>query len=233
MSMHGLSGRDGAGTATALPPRTSSPFTQLAERLPRSGRQRRPGMVAAGVVVIAGCATVAAALAVRSDHRVAVLAVARPVSAGQTVGEADLRVARISGSGVSAMAAASLSSVVGETATSSLAPGTLLEPSMLTRQPLPAPGAEVVAVAVKSAQVPAGLAAGRRVSLVQVAASGGRSGAGADPVMVASAPVVALRTEGSGDVTVLSVQVPAEVAPAVAQSAAAGTLAVTLLPVSP
>ena len=234
MSVDGLSGRNGAGPATAVPPpRTSSPLSQLAERLPRSRRQRRPGMLAAGVVVIGGCAAVAAGLASRADHSVAVLAVARPVAAGQPVAAGDLRVARISGGGLSAISAAALSTVVGETATSSLTPGTLLESSMLSRQSVPAPGAQLVAVALKSTQVPAGVAAGRRVSLVQTTSGSGRGTAGAGAVLVTSAPVVALSGNAAGDVVVLSVQVPGDVAPVVAQSAAAGTLAVTLLPVTP
>ena len=234
MSVDGLSGRNGGGSATAVStPRSSSPLSQLAERLPRSRRQRRPGMLAAGVVVIAGCAAVAAGLAARAEHAVAVLAVARPVAAGQTVAAADLRVARISGSGLSAMSASALLTVVGETATSSLTPGTLLESSMLSRQSVPAPGAQLVAVALKSTQVPAGVAAGRLVSLVLTGSAGGRGPSGAGAVLVTSAPVVALSGNASGDVLVLSVQVPGGVAPMVAQAAAAGTLAVTLLPVMP
>src|SRR5436309_4702223 len=104
---------NGAGTSTAVPPpRSTSPFQQLGERLPRTRRQRRPGMVAAGVVLIGGFATVAAGLAARSDHSVAVLAIARPVGAGQVLTAGDVRVAHISGSGVSALSAASLGSIV-------------------------------------------------------------------------------------------------------------------------
>src|SRR3954470_7621722 len=107
-----MTGRNGAGSTAVPPPRAASPLQQLGERLPRSRRQRRPGMVAAGVVLIGGFATVAAGLVARSDDAVSVLAVARPVAAGQTVLPADFRVARISGSGVSAMPAAELSQVV-------------------------------------------------------------------------------------------------------------------------
>jgi hypothetical protein len=189
-------------------------------------------MVAAGVVLIGGFATVAAGLVARSDHSLSVLAVARPVAAGQVVSPADLRVAHISGSGVSAMSASSLSQVVGETATSSLAPGTLLQSSMLTRSPVPGAGLQVVAVAEKSSLIPAGVAPGRSVSLVQlVPASGGHANGGG--VLVDRALVVGVRTDPTGGTTVLSVQVPASLAPTVAQSVAAGALAVTLLPVAP
>jgi hypothetical protein len=188
-------------------------------------------MVAAGVVLIGGFATVAAGLVARSDHSVSVLAIARPVAAGQVVSLADVRIAHISGSGVSAMSASSLSVVVGETATSSLTPGTLLQSSMLTRSTVPPAGMQVVAVAQKSTFVPAGVAPGRSVSLVQTpAAAGGHVTAGG--VLVARALVVGVRTDATGGTTVLSVEVPASLAPTVAQAVAAGALAVTLLPVA-
>jgi hypothetical protein len=234
VSANSMTGRNGAGTSTAVPPpRSMSPFQQLGERLPRSRRQRRPGMVAAGAVLIGGFATVAAGLVARSDHSVSVLAVARPVAVGQVLSPADLRVARISGSGLSAMSASSLSLVVGETATSSLTPGMLLQSSMLTRSPVPGAGLQAVAVAEKSSLVPAGVAAGRSVSLIQVPTAGGGHTAGGGGVLVDRALVVAVRTDPTGGTTVLSVEVPASLAPTVAQSVAAGALAVTLLPVAP
>lgn len=232
MSLDSMTGRNGSGSTSVPPARTSSPLQQLGERLPRSRRKRRPGMVAAGVVLVGGFATVAAGLVARSDHTVAVLAVARPVAAGQVLTTSDLRVARISGSGLSAMPASALSSVVGETATGALQPGTLLVASMLSRSPVPGAGLQVVAVAEKSTLVPVGVTAGRYVSLVQVAAQG-RSGSAAGPVLVDRARVVGVRVDQTGGTTVLSVEVPSQLAPAVAQSVASGALAVTLLPVAP
>ena len=233
MSLDAMTGRNGAGTTAVPPPRASSPLQQLSERLPRGRRQRRPGMVAAGVVLVGGFASVAAGLVARADHAVAVLAVARPVSAGQVLTADDVRIAHISGSGVSALSAASLSTVGGETATSSLAPGTLLTNAMLTRAAVPSSGSQVVAVAEKSTLVPVGVVAGRYVSLVQVPVGQSRSGAESGAVLVDRALVVGVRTDPTGGVVVLSVQVPATSAPAVAQAVAAGGLAVTLLPVAP
>jgi hypothetical protein len=189
-------------------------------------------MVAAGVVLVGGFATVGAGLVAGSDRTVAVLAIARPVAAGQVLTASDVRVARISGSGVSAMSASGLSSVVGETATGGLQPGTLLVASMLSRSPVPSAGLQVVAVAEKSTLTPVGVAAGRYVSLVQVLAPG-RPGSPARSVLVDRARVVGVRVEPTGGTTVLSVEVPSQLAPAVAQSVAAGALAVTLLPVAP
>jgi hypothetical protein len=189
-------------------------------------------MTAFGVVLIAGCATVAASLVAGGDHAFAVLALARDVPAGQVVSAADIRVAHISGSGVSAMSASSLQQVVGETAVESLPAGTVLQPAMLSRAPVPATGLQVVAIAEKAALVPAGVTSGRDVSLVLVSANAGQDGS-AGSVIVPRARVVGVRSDPTGGITVLSVEVPAASAPAVAQSVAAGSLAVTLLPVSP
>jgi len=230
VSLDALTGANGSGRSAVPPPRATSPLQQLGERLPRSRRQRRPGMVAAGIVLIGGFATVAAGLVARSDHSVAVLAVVRSVPAGHVLSAEDLRVARISGGGLSALSASSLSTVIGETATSSLSPGTLLVSSMLSRTPVPAVGLQVVAVAEKSTLVPVGVAAGRFVSLVQVSTA---QNAGRGSVLVERAQVVGVQSDATGGVTVLSVQVPSALAPAVAQSVAAGSLAVTLLPVAP
>jgi len=232
VSLNSLTGRNDAGATTVPPPRTTSPLQQLTERLPRARRQRRPGMVAAGIVVVAGFATVTAGLVARSDHTIAVLAVARPVAAGQVVTPADLRIAHISGSGVAAMSAASLATVVGETATSSLAPGTLLVSSMLARSSVPAVGSQLVAVAEKSTLVPVGVTSGRYVSLVQVPAAQGNPTGDAGSVLVDRALVVGVRSDPTGGTTVLSVQVPSSLAPAVARAVATGGLAVTLLPVA-
>ena len=130
------------------------------------------------------------------------------------------------------MSAASLASVVGETATSSLAPGTLLVSSMLARSSVPAVGSQLVAVAEKSTLVPVGVTSGRYVSLVQVPAAQGNPTGDAGSVLVDRALVVGVRSDPTGGTTVLSVQVPSSLAPAVARAVATGGLAVTLLPVA-
>src|SRR3954470_4667725 len=105
----------------------------------------------------------------------------------------------------------------------------LLQSSRLPGSPVPGAGVEPAPVGGKSRLVPAGVAAGRSVSLIQVpTAGGGHTGGGG--VLVDRALVVAVRTDPTGGTTVLSVEVPASLAPTVAQSVAAGALAVTLLP---
>jgi hypothetical protein len=201
----------------------------LTDRLPRPRRQRRPALMVVGVLVAALCAVVSASLVARNDHTVAVLALARPVAAGQVLTAGDLRIAHVAGGGVAALGASSLATVVGETSTSSLPMGTLLVPGMVTRQTVPAAGSQVVAVAVKAGLVPAGAVTGRDVSLVAVAAGDGRGGVPAG-VLVRSARLVNVTSDATSGLAMLSVMVSDALAPQVADASAAGQLAVTLLP---
>jgi hypothetical protein len=202
------------------------------ERLPRVRRPRRPALAAGGVLLILLCGATGAAVATAGDHSVRVLALARDVQAGQVLTAEDLKVAQISGSGVSALGAAGDSNVVGETVTATLPAGTLLNPSMVTRAPLPTVGLQVVAIAVKPGGAPAQALPGRDVSIIRVATA-------ADPkttqpaVLVAKARLVSVRTDTASGLQILSVQVPAAAAVAVAQASAAGAVAVSLLPVTP
>jgi hypothetical protein len=222
-----------SGLRTAVRPVRSPGWAGVGERLPKSRRRRRPAVTALGLFLVVLFATVSGGLVVRGEHNVSVLALAHPVPAGQQITAADLRVARISGSEVSAIAAASMDTVVGETATSSLPAGTLLSAGMLSSSPVPPAGQQVVAVSFKAGMVPAEVTAGRDVSLVAIASAvGGKAPAG-PAVVVPRAPVVSVTSDPSTGAVVLSVQVLDTAAPRVAQLAAVGGLSVTLLPVTP
>lgn len=224
------------GHARPSPPPVPSPVTRgldrSGERLPRVTRPRRPGLAAAGVLLVIVCGATGAAVATAGDNQTRVLALARDVQAGQVLTAEDLRVARISGSGVSALSAAGASSLVGQTVTATLPAGTLLNPSMVSVTPLPASGLVVVALAVKPGGAPAQAVPGRDVSIIRVTTA-------ADPkdsqpvVLVPKARLVSTRTDSSSGVQILSVQIPSASAVMVAQASAAGAVAVTLLPVTP
>jgi hypothetical protein len=209
---------------------TSNGWSALNERLPRGRRRRRPVLVMAGVVLVACGAVVSASLVARAHSDVSVLALARPVTAGEVVSAADLRVVHVSGAGVSALSAAGAGALVGATALASLTAGTLLAPGMVARFTPPGPGNELVAVGVKPGLVPPQVAAGRSVSLIDVAA-GGANAAPRPSVLVRSAKVVAVTQDAATGQIVLSVVVPGASAPLVAQASASGTVAVSVLPV--
>lgn len=214
------------GTRAPAPPGLGS------DRLPRGRRQRRPGLAAAGALLVVLCGVTSAAVAMSGDDRVGVLALARDVNAGQILTVEDLRVAELAGHGLSAVSADGAAAVVGQTVTASLPAGTLLNDSMFSRRPLPGSGLQLVAVAVKPGGAPVEAVPGRDVSLVRVVTTG-------DPrvtqpqVLVARARVVSVRAEAGNGLLILTVQVPDVAAVAVAQASAAGAVAVTLLPVTP
>lgn len=218
------------GTRPSVVP---SPASSVGDRLPKLKRQRRPAIAVAGALLVLLCAVASAALATAGNDRLRVLALARDVPAGHVLTEDDLRVAELSGRGLSALSADGASVVVGQTMTASLPAGTLLNDSMLSATPLPGVGLQLVALAVKPGGVPAEAVPGRDVALVRVVTAADPSGSAQPTVLVPRARVVSVRTDIGNGLVVLSVQVPANTAVAVAQASAAGAVAVTLLPVQP
>lgn len=206
----------------------------IGERLPRMRRPRRPALAAGGVMLVLLCGVTSAALATAGEHQVRVLTLAHDVHAGQILSADDLTTADISGSGVQALSAAGLNNVVGQTVTATLPAGTLLNPSMLSTAPLPSEGLQLLAVAVKPGGVPQQAVPGRDVSLIRVpnATAGDAKGAVAT-VLVAKARLVSTSKDEASGLQILSVEVPQAAALAVAQASAAGSIAVTLLPVAP
>jgi hypothetical protein len=182
--------------------------------------------------VLAACgAVVSASLVTGADRSVAVLALARPVAAGHVVTISDLRVAHVSGTGLSALAASAEGSTVGTTAVASLPAGTLLVPGMVAEAPAPATGSQLVAVAVKAGLAPPQVAAGRAVSLIAVTTAAGDGPSHQPTVLVGSARVIGVSMDATSGDTDLSVMVPDRSAPAVAQASADGGVAVSVLPV--
>lgn len=196
-----------------------------------SGPRRRRGRMALGVLLVAGSAVVGGLWTASAAGRQPVLALARPVAAGQPLGPADLRVVLLAGGGeVGAVPAADQAAVVGRPAVVPLPAGLLLTRGVLGRPAWPPPGQAVVAVAVKPGQAPAELTAGARVGLVTLP---GQADAAADQATagaagrVAVGVVVAVAEPGDAAADrVLSVLVADPVADRVAAAAAGGQLAV-------
>src|SRR5690242_5209649 len=89
-------------TGAPLPSPLGRGLDPRGERLPKVRRPRRPGLAAGGVVLVLLCGVTGAAIATAGDEQLGVLALARDVQAGQVLSAEDLKVAHISGSGVSA-----------------------------------------------------------------------------------------------------------------------------------
>lgn len=193
------------------------------------GRRSVPHL-ALGALLVLGCATGFAVVTTRTDHRVPVLALARPVGIGHVLTSADVQVVQLTpGAGVATVAASEESSVLGQPVAYALPGGVLLTPAELGSAAQPPVGQAIAAVAVKPGQYPPGLAPGVRVLLVLAAAGGpgsplapgGPSSTGPWPASVVS--VLELASEQGAVVTV---QLPAAAAPTVA--ALSGSIAIVL-----
>jgi hypothetical protein len=191
-------------------------------------RRRSWPLVATGVLAMAVGALVFGLARSSIDHRQSVLALVRPVTAGQSLTSSDLGVVEVSISpGISAVASYEESSMLGRTASTNLVAGELLVSSELGASSTVKPGDAVVAVDLHSGSVPVSLAPGDRVIVIDTAASGGSTSSvlGQASVLSVSGP------DPSGDVSV-SLVAPVGVAPSMATASAAGNVSVVLLPAS-
>ncbi len=195
-------------------------------------RRRRPGVIAAAIGLTALGGLVSAALYIQTGHRVAVLAVAVPLTEGQQITAQDLVVADVSlDPAVASIPASQESSVVGKRAAMQLAPGALLARADVTNAPLQPAGTSVVGVQLKPGQLPAGrLSVGEQVELVytpssaQSALSTGSASSTQLPTTVAATIVNVGAVDTQGNETV-DVAVTATLAPGLAAQAATGDIA--------
>jgi len=195
-------------------------------------RRRRPGMIALAAALVGVGILGSAELYHRADHQVPVLLVIAQVPAGSVITANDIGTTTVAaGPGVQDIPARQLSQVIGLVAATSLQKGTLLAPSELTSKLAPAPGQDLVPVALKPSALPAsGLAPGDQVLAIATPASSG-SGSGAAAVLTQPVPAVVeavqTLTDQSGQ-AVVDLLVPASLGPAVAQQAATGQIALVV-----
>ena len=221
---------------TIAPPATSNGHgRKIASALPLALAARPPGRgrgrVAGGVALLGVSALAAIALYGNVGDRQPVLAVAKPVTAGQAIAATDLTVARVAADpGVRTIPASQRSKVVGRTAGVALTPGALLAPGQLAEGPALPPGSMVVGALLKPGQFPLGLQPGDSVLVVPLVAStqaallGGQAPDALKPIRATVAGVEKLRD--AGGTTSVSLAVVPELAPAVAAAGAEGRLSV-------
>jgi len=195
-------------------------------------RRRRPGMIALAAALVGVGILGSAELYHRADHQVPVLLVTAAVPAGSVITASDIGTTTVAaGPGVQVIPARQLSQVIGLVAATSLRPGTLLASSELTSKLAPAPGEDLVPVALKPSALPAsGLAPGDQVLAVATPSAGG-TGSAAAAVLTRPVPAiveaVATATDPSGD-DVVDLLVVSGLGPAVAQQAATGQIALVV-----
>jgi hypothetical protein len=129
-------------------------------------RRRRVPYLAVGALLVLVCVLGFAAATVRLGQRVAVLAVAQPVAAGQRIEAADLtQVSAADDPSLGLIPVSQASAVMGRTAVVPLLPGTLLTRSLIGDAAFPPAGKVIASLALKPGQYPQGLTAGARVAV--------------------------------------------------------------------
>lgn len=205
---------------------------------PRWLRRRSIPLAATGVLLVVVCALVFAEGWIQAGHRQPVLALARPIAAGQVITAADLQVVGVSAAGpVSLVPASRQAQVVGSTAAVSVPAGSLLAGSDVGAPPPPA-GQVRVGVALKPGQYPPDLSPGQKVDVLATPASratGSSGPGGTAPALPVGRGVVlsvspASVASASGE-TVVELEVPDDAMPQVAAANAAGQISLATIPV--
>jgi hypothetical protein len=204
---------------------------QPPSRLPGPVRERRPALAALAVLLILGGALASGLIALRSGERSDYLVLRSSVAPGERIGATDLGVARIAGTGASAIPADQRARVIGQFARAHLFTGTLLTPAMLSGQSLIPSNAAVVGLVLSPERRPAGgLSRGDIVAVYTVPPPDAGDGQAATLLSAVEVVEVAdVRTGGSTASLAVSVLVPASEAQAVTLQSTLNQLAVAKL----
>lgn len=198
---------------------------------PRIVRERsiRRGRLGAAIALMAVFALGAAALYAYVSQSQPYLAVAQDVPMGAEITTNDLVTVHINPDpALAAISADRAGDVVGMYAAVPLVPGTLLIERALTDQQIPAPGEQVVGIALKPGQMPSTpLRPGDRVLLVTTGDEPANDGAPAPAPTIRATVVHVVAGARNGSVTV-SVAVPEQDGPLVARLSGQGRLVVVL-----
>jgi hypothetical protein len=155
------------GSGSRSRPAATAPVPAPIGLLPR---RRRWGLVAVGTLLVVVFAIVAYLLVATAATTRPVLALARNVPYGATLGADDLTVVDVNAAtGLSPVPASQRDQVIGKHAAADLFAGTLLTKAQVADLVIPAPGQQLVGIELKPGQVPARpLRPGDQVMLVIV-----------------------------------------------------------------
>ena len=190
--------------------------------------RRRRSVIAAGVALVALGGLAAAWLTTVVGNTSPVLVLSSDVTRGDVLSQQDLTVAQLPADpALSPVPAADRPAVVGQRAAVDLAAGTLLTPTSVTSEVLPADGSSLLGVALIPAQLPArALRPGDQVRVVDTPRDQDDPPTG-DPVAT-RATVVATRALPDTGQTVVDLTVPSEQAAGLAARVATGRVALVV-----
>lgn len=147
----------------------TEPTTPASRRLPGAPRERKPALAALAVVLILGGALAVGYLMLNSAKRVAAIEISQPVGQGQQITLNDMRQVDIAAdSGISYVPWSEAGQVTKFFAGTSIPTGTLLTNNMVVRTNTLTNGKDVMGLALKDGQLPAGLAVGDHVNIYEV-----------------------------------------------------------------
>lgn len=202
--------------------------------VPAKRRQRSIPLAITAVAVMAVCVIAFVGTQLAATDRQPVLAIARPVTAGNQVSADDLTVAQLAPDpALKSIALSQKASVVGKTAAVDLAPGSLLTDASLGPAAVVGDGEALVGVDVPSAAAPIdAIHSGDRVQIVGVdkGADGKAQGLGQALTEGRVVRVSATRgSTGSAMTSSVSVIVPADKAASVAAASVAQRVALVVI----
>lgn len=195
----------------------------------KSAPRRRSVMQGAlAVLLIVAGALTAGYVAQRMGTTHDFLGVARPVGKGAEIAAADLLIVRVNDAvGLRPVPASKANEIIGKHAVTALVPGTLLTMEQVTDIPIPAPGHQLIGLALDEDQMPASrLAVGSIVLLVvvpaknQPIATGDKTTPDLVPPRTINATVIDLKPGTKQGLMLVNVEVTTADAPTVAALAA-------------
>jgi len=213
----------------SVSPLQQRPTPVAAEPSRRAPRRNMP-LLGVGIVLVVVGALASAALRSGAAERIPVLVVARPVSAGAVITEADLREVELSPApGVATVPASQRSEIVGRRAALPLSEGMVLSDGALASGMRLAEGEAVVPLSLAQGRVPAEVGPGDRVAvMIAGSTTPGSDGSGEGPAALAEGRVLSVRSDAT-DATVVSLVVDQDSAATVMSAAGAGAVGLVLL----
>ncbi|MDQ6782945.1 MAG: SAF domain-containing protein [Actinomycetota bacterium] len=184
-----------------------------------------------GILLVVVCSLAVATLASSNGQRTQVLIVVKPIAAGTPIQAGSLRSAGVAADGiVRGIRASQAATVIGRIAADNLVPGTLLVGAELATGPRVAKGRTIVGLALKPGFLPGGLSSQDTVTVVDTPASSATSSANtAGAILASNAVVYSVGAAPDGQASLVSVEVPAANAAAVAEANAQGSVSLVLV----
>nr|WSX50406.1 hypothetical protein OG409_16495 [Streptomyces sp. NBC_00974] len=225
--------------------RGSGPAGPVGERLPSAGRERKPALAALAVLLILIGALGATVLVLRAGERIEVVRISAEVPAGKSVTDASMSSVMVAEDpAVDYVRWEQRSALKELKAKTTLVKGTIAIGQMFSEAAGLPEGKAFVGLSLKAGQYPSGLKVGDHVSAYRVGSDGakttgpGAGGADANTLLVRDAKVNDVFSGGGGGGSIGSGNLPVTVMvntteiASLTQAAAAGQVALVLIPAS-